>query len=406
MLWDPPSPPARDLIRQIAQRTSNPEPEWLAEFNRAVLQSNPNVTADPELAGAVSRANLDNLLFWSTANMREPGVPVAANTGAAPMTVARELVRRGFDASALDFYRVGEAVAWRRLMEIAFGLTDNPPVLRETLDICSRSVSAFVDVTLATIGAQIDLERDELTRGTHAERRETVALILDGAPITRQRAESRLGYRLTGAHTAAVVWSGQPDVDLTRIDRAVAALGRVAGATRLLNVLASAATRWVWLPGAVTVDVDRVLGELADIPDVRIAIGATAGGVDGFRRSHLDAVTTQQMMARLDSPQRVAVFADVQLVALITANPEGAAEFVSTVLGDFESADSELHTSVRIFVDEQCNSSRAAARLYTHRNTLLRRLARADELLPRPLADCTVAVAVALDVLRWSARRQ
>ena len=34
--------------------------------------------------------------------------------------------------------------------------------------------------------------------------------------------------------------------------------------------------------------------------------------------------------------------------------------------------------------------------------TLLRRLARADELLPRPLAEHSVSVAVALDVLRWT----
>jgi DNA-binding PucR family transcriptional regulator len=52
-------------------------------------------------------------------------------------------------------------------------------------------------------------------------------------------------------------------------------------------------------------------------------------------------------------------------------------------------------------VEEQCNASRAATRLYTHRNTLLRRLARADELLPHPLAECSVNVAVALNVLRW-----
>ena len=35
---------------------------------------------------------------------------------------------------------------------------------------------------------------------------------------------------------------------------------------------------------------------------------------------------------------------------------------------------------------------------------LVRRLARADELLPRPLADNVVDVAVALDVLRWRGR--
>ncbi|MFG2857703.1 helix-turn-helix domain-containing protein [Streptomyces mirabilis] len=49
----------------------------------------------------------------------------------------------------------------------------------------------------------------------------------------------------------------------------------------------------------------------------------------------------------------------------------------------------------------QCNTTRAAGRLYTHRNTLLRQLDRADQLLPKPLEDNTVKVAVALDLLQW-----
>lgn len=107
------------------------------------------------------------------------------------------------------------------------------------------------------------------------------------------------------------------------------------------------------------------------------------------------------MMARLHSTQQIAQFGDVELVALITAEPDRAAEFVSHNLGALETADAELRETVRIFVAEQCNASRAAARLYLHRNTLLRRLARAEELLPRPLTENSVAVAVALDVLRW-----
>jgi len=147
------------------------------------------------------------------------------------------------------------------------------------------------------------------------------------------------------------------------------------------------------------------LQSVSKMPDVRIAIGPTANGVDGFRRSHFDAITTQQLMARLHSPQQIAWFTEVQLVALITADTDRAAEFVRHTLGDLESAGTELQDTVRTFVDEQCNASRAAKRLYTHRNTLLRRLARADGLLPRPLAECSVNVAVALDVLRWSGNR-
>ncbi|MBE1552565.1 DNA-binding PucR family transcriptional regulator [Mycobacterium sp. OAS707] len=398
MTSNPPSAPVRELIRQCAQIIVNAPPEWLEELDTAVLGANPAIAADPDLAGAVSRSNQANLYFWSTANVRDPGAPVPPNTGPEPVTVARELVRRGLDAFALDAYRVGEGVAWRRLMEIAFGLTSDPVELHELLDVCSRSISAFVDATLAAIAAQIDLERDELTRGTHAERRETVALLLDGAPIPRRRAEERLGYALTGPHTAAVIWTDDPGGDLARLDRAAQAFGHAA-AGRMLSVLASTATRWVWVAG--TLDTGAVLRSVAATPDVRIAIGPMATGVDGFRRSHFDAIITQQFMARLHSPQQVALFTDVQLVALITADTDRAAEFVKHTLGDLESAGSELQDTVRTFVASQCNASRAAQRLYTHRNTLLRRLARADELLPRPLADASVDVAVALDVLRW-----
>jgi DNA-binding PucR family transcriptional regulator len=399
MTWKRPTARVRELIRQCAQIIVNAPPEWLNELDDAVLGANPAIAADPDLAGAVSRSNQANLYFWSTANVRDPGAPVSPNTGPEPMTVARELVRRGLDAFALDAYRVGEGVAWRRLMEVAFELTSDPAELHEFLDVCSRSISAFVDETLAAIAAQIDLERDELTRGTHAERRETVALILDGAPIPRQRAEGRLGYALTGPHTAAVIWTDDPGGDLARLDRAAEAFGHAAGAARMLSVLASAATRWVWVAGPV--DTDSLLRSTRAMPDVRIAIGPAANGVDGFRRSHFDAITTQQMMARLHSPQQIALFTDVQLIALITADTDRAAEFVNHTLGDLEFAGAELQDSVRTFVEEQCNASRAATRLFTHRNTLLRRLARADELLPRPLAESTVEVAVALDVLRW-----
>ncbi len=400
MAWKQPSPPVQDLIRQCAQRVVNPRPEWLEELDATVLAASPALAADPELAAAVSISNRANLFFWGTANVRDPGAPVPPNTGPEPMIIAREMVRRGITPNTLDAYRVGEGAAWRRLMEIAFELTSDPAELHELLDTCSRSISGFINATLAFIAAQIEVERDELTRGTQAERRETVTLLLEGAPIPRQRAESRLGYALTGAHTAAVVWCDNPDADLARLDKIAELFGRAAGA-RPLSVLASTATRWVWVPGSAGVNPAALDDSLEAMPDVHIAIGPTADGVDGFRRSHFDALTTQQMMARMRSPRRIALFTDIQLIALITADPDRANEFVRHTLGDLETAGDELRETVRIFIAEQCNASRAAAKLYTHRNTLLRRLSRADELLPRPLSESAVPVAVALDVVRW-----
>lgn len=400
MPWKPPSAQVQELIRQCAQQVVHARPEWLTELDAAVLAASPAVAADPELAAAVSISNRANMFFWGAANVRAPGLPVPPNTGPEPMVIAREVARRGLSAFSLDAYRVGEGVAWRRLMEIAFELTNDPSELQELLDVCSRSISEFLNATLAFIAAQIDRERDELTRGTHAERRETIALILDGAPIPRRRAEARLGYALTGWHTSAVIWSDEPDTDLSRLDAAAEAIGHAAGA-RPLSVLASSATRWVWVPGAAGPDQATLAGAVDTMPGIRIAVGPSADGIDGFRRSHFDALTTQHMMARLHSPQRIARFTDVQLTALITTDTDRANEFVHQTLGNFEAASPELRSTVKVFIAEQCNASRAAERLYTHRNTLIRRLARADELLPRPLAESVVNVAVALDVLHW-----
>lgn len=401
MTWNVPSPQVCELIRQGAQAVINAPAEWLDELDRVTVAANPALAADPTLAAAVSRTNRANLIYWATANMRDPGAPVPANLGTEPLGIARDLVRRGLDAAELDAYRVAEGAAWRRWMQISFELTSDPAELYELLDVSSRSISAFIDATLAGIAAQIDLERDELTRGTHAERREVATLVLDGAPIGLARAETRLGYPLQRPHTAAVIWADDMTGDLSVLDRTAEAFAGAAGAPRPLSILASAASRWVWAAGNTDLDTDRLRAVIDATPDVRIAIGPTRDGIDGFRRSHFAALTAQRMLTRLGSPQRIAFYTDIQLTALITQDPQAADEFINEVLGEFQSANPQLHTAVLTFIHEQCNTSRTAARLYTHRSTLLRRLAQADRMLPKPLATNIVQVAVALETLRW-----
>lgn len=404
MEWERPSERVRELIRHGAELVLNAQSVWLEELDQATLSAAnvQELAEDPALNAATRRSTRANLLHWAAANVSDPGAPVPANLGPEPLAIARDLVRRGLAESALQAYRVGQNVAWQRWMSIAFGLTSDPDELRELLDVSARSLFGFVDATIAGISEQIQVERDELTRGTHAERREAVALILDGAPISRQRAEARLGYNLEQAHTAAVVWGDEPDCDSSQLDRATEALVLGADAQRPLSIIASAATRWVWIPGEVAPELRRLEEAMNQLPGVRVAVGSTARGIEGFRRSHLDAITTQRMLARLNSTQRIAGFEAVELVSLVTQDSDRADQFVKRTLGKLAAASPELRTAVLTFVNEECNVSRAASQLYTHRNTLLRRLSRAEELLPRPLDTNSVHVAVALDMVRWS----
>lgn len=400
MLWQGPSPRVGELIRQGAKAVLDGSQEWLDEYDRVTMAANPAIADDPVLAEATRRSIRSSLIHWAAANVSNPGAPVAPNLGPEPLSIARDMVRRGLDPFT---FRIAQTVGWRLWMGVAFGLTSDPDELRELFEVTYRSISEFIEATSAGIAAQMQRERDELARGTHAERREVTALILDGAPISRQRAEARLGYALNRTHTAAVIWSDEPDGDLNRLDRVVDAFGRAAGFARPLTVIAGAATRWVWVANAAntTLDVEQVEQAVRDVPGARIAIGAAATGIEGFRRSHLEALTTQRMVAGLNSRQRVALFADIQLIALIAQNPEAANDFIKNTLGDFESAGAELHKTVLTFVNEQCSIGRTTKVLYTHRNTLLRRLDRAQQLLPRPLDHSSVHVAVALEALQW-----
>jgi DNA-binding PucR family transcriptional regulator len=289
-------------------------------------------------------------------------------------------------------------------MSIAFELTKDPAELRELLDVTARSIASFVEASVAGIAAQMESERNELTRGSQAERREVVALLLDGAPLNVQNASRRLGYALEPTHRAAIVWSEQPESDRSSLEAAAEALARDLGSARPLTVIASAATLWVWVASDAESKLEHLKSALRKARDVRVAMGPKGRGVEGFRRSHLDALTTQSMVARVGAESQVVSFDEVRLVALLTQDLEAADAFVAHAIGDLASAPEEVKQAASVFLDEGCNASSAAKRLRTHRNTLLRRLARADELLPRPLSENRLHVAVALEVLRWRRR--
>lgn len=398
--WPTPSPAVRRLLRRGAELALRPRPEWTLDAAALAGTRMEAIAADPVLAEGVRRTTTANLLHWAAANVRSPGRRVAPHLEASSLETARDLDRRGLGRTALDSYRTGQGLATRRWMAICFELTTDPVLLQELLDVSLLSIATFIDDTIDAVSAVLEAERDQLHGGSHAERRALVARILEGQPVSRARAEARLGHPLTGPHVAAVVWTAL-GADPLALEAAADALARAGGADRRLVVVASSASRWLWLPMADVPAVADLAGRLAGHPEVSIALGRPGRDLAGFRTSHLEAAAVQRMMTRLASPRRIARYEDVRLVDLLTADPARADGYVADVLGDLAAAPPGIHDAVLTCVQERFNTSRTAERLYTHRNTVIRRLARADDLLPRPLAENPVDVAAALQVLQW-----
>ena len=400
--WDRPSPRIAELIR-IGASAFLEEPDPLFDaVDDAVLGATPAaMAADPAMATATTAADHANIVHWARANVRDPGARVVPYLGPDLMDLARDMVRRGLDDATVTTYRAGQNVAWRTWMTRAFDLTSDPDELRELLDVTARSIFTYVDETIEGIQAQIELEREQLTGGTHADRLETVNLILEGAPITMTRASERLRYELSGRHLAAVLWTDGDAQEAGRLDESAGALAAAVGAPGAFTVVASVRSLWAWLRLPADADVERLRPAITPTPGVRIALGSPGAGIGGFRSSHLEALAAQRLMHRRGGDLQLAAYPDVRLVVLATQDEEQADDYVRQTLGGLLAADPELRETLRVYLREGSSTSAAARALYAHRNTVLARLRRAEQLLPAPLAGRGLEVGLALEIVHW-----
>lgn len=401
--WPPPSPATAELIRAVTTEILRHPEALFAEVDAAVLASQPpGAVADAQIADAIRTSNRANMAHWATANLADPGARVTPYTGPETLEIGREVVRRGLDDNSLEAYRVGQNVVWRHWMRTAFTLATDRGQLREMLEISARSIFTFVDDTLAKIHAEMERERAQLAGRTHTERLAIVNLILEHAPITAERASLRLRYDLNLIHVAAIVWSDVTGPrDPGELEAAAQAITRAAGAGAPLTMAASAGTLWTWFAVASPTLPEGVADALQGASGVRAALGLPAAGLDGFRTSHLQALSTHALMRRRPDGARIATFDEVRLAALAAGDETAAGEFVSAVLGELAGADPVLRETMRAYARSGFNVSRAARALYTHRNTVQGRLARAEALLPRPLAGHGLEVGLALELLHW-----
>ncbi|MFI8975041.1 PucR family transcriptional regulator [Nocardia asteroides] len=399
-LWPTPSRRVRELIRTIAEDLVTRYQEVLERLWAASLRGPEfrTIADDPVLAEADRRLNSANLRQWLVSNIQDPGLRVPTFASNEIQVYARDVVLRGLTTDDLQSWRAAQREAWHWWLEACFRATDDNSELCELIEVSANSLTTFVDDSVAMMAANIAEIRNELAGGAQLQRYATVELLLQGARIERARAEAQLGYALTGKHVAVIVWVDSED-DATCLEAAAEQVMRVCGAKQRLTVVAGTAALWLWLPVAAVPPVTEIAAQLKGLDVARVAFGRTAADIAGFRRSHMDAAAAQRLLARLGSAMRIVRYEDVHLVDLVSTNTALADQFVADTLGELATADPVLHQTTVTFVSESFNRSGTAEKLFTHRNTIDRRLARVDELLPKPLAQDPVGVVAALTLL-------
>ena len=389
-----------ERIREIAQRQLDRLDEVTAAAQAAVVRVAPLLAEDPALYAESLASTRANTVRFLMLMVSDPLEPIPSDPPPEAIDIARSVMRRGADTEMVVLtYRAGQNVFWESWIDAAAELVPDRDELVEVLRVSSVLVPAYIDGVLATVLARAEEEREELLRGGLGRRAQTVRMILDDVPIAERRASERLGYELSQTHTCVVLWS-EDAVEQGTLDRAAHALAHAIGARRPLVL--PAAALWAWIGTAGEPALAQLHAAMKDVdPAIRAAVGPSCPGLAGFRRTHDGAVATHGLVAGTRAGERLTTYRDVEVTALVAQDPRRMTDFVRTTLGPLagrDTAAARLRETLRIYLREGENAPRAAQRLYAHRNTVLQRVARAEELLGHPIADRRLELALAVEL--------
>ena len=423
---------ARHKVRCMAQRSGEHDAlvakaaamiigrlnDKLTEITRSVQEmlasEVPEVAADGELLALVYDAAQGNFDAFFPAIRH--GIPVdRIEPPTAALEHARRMAQRGMDADALARgYRLGhQAVVDLVLDEVRAADFDAQLTLDVFQQITSMSFRYIDRISQLVLIAYQD-ERDRWLANQNRVRALRVQETIDADEIDIDETATAIGYPLRGIHLSAVVWCGESESgdELLTLERFTSELGKSLGTQeRPLFIAADRLTGWAWIPLSADTATDavpraRTFAE-GRTEALWIAIGNPLPGIEGFRRSHQQALAARAVAIAASPHQpRVTAASDPGLgvAARFSGDLMAARAWVGEVLGPLASAtdvDERMRETLRVFLHTGSSFKAAADELHLHSNSVKYRVQRALERRGKPITDDRLDVEVALLLCHW-----
>lgn len=356
---------------------------------------------DPVLIAATRRAIRSSLIHWLNSTIEKPETKVAPFVTDNILQSAINMQDLGIPELMYSLDRSGQNVAWEYWMQVAFEICETPQELKSLLDVSFKSISTYVDESRSLLDDMLSSYKDKLKTNSSLEKRELVIQILDGSRSEVEQTSRRLGYSLDSEHYAAIVWGEEGDTELSDLEEAAGFFVKMCEQSRELTVIISGEVLWLWTPVKGSINEYTLKTFLSKLPGIKLTYAKGGKGVDGFRRAHMNALSAQRVIGRLRSSASVVSYDQLRLAEIMSRDPEATNSFISSVLGELNTASPDLRQSLLVYIQCGCNVTNTAQILHTHRNTLVRRLGKAEELLPQALSANLVQIAAALEMKRW-----
>jgi hypothetical protein len=243
--------------------------------------------------------------------------PTRVEAPAAAVEYARRLAQRGTPVNDLiRAYYLGQTAILDYAFEECCRQVDDPGLLGAMMRRALTVTFSFTDRVSQQVVTAYQEERDRWLFNRSAVRTARVRALLDGDGslldmdgVDVDATEAALGYRLRGAHLGMIAWQ-TADVYAGDSLGALEALSvdlmkRVQGEGQPLFVPRDESSAWVWLPlDSATFPprehLERALASSA--PSARLALGEPGLGVQGFRRTHQQALRVHALALAAGEP--------------------------------------------------------------------------------------------------------
>lgn len=398
----------------IIGRLNDKLPEITRSTQEFLVAEIPEIAGDGDLRQLVHDSVGGNFETFFPAIRH--GIPIAdVEPATAALEHARRLAQRGVDADALmRTYRFGHLAFVKMVLDEIRAAHLDAQLGLDVFEQVTSTSFRYVDRISQLVLRVYQAERDRWLANQNRLRALRVREVLDGGEIDIDQVTNAIRYPLHRTHVSLILWCSESENgdELVVMERFVAELAKSLGAdVRPLFVAADRVTGWAWVPVPedAAPNAARRIREFANTRANApwIAAGDPRPGVDGFRRSHAQALDARAVaMASGSQPPAVTAASDPGLVvaAQFCADLEQARAWVGDVLGPLASAtdsDERMRETLREFLHTGSSYKATADELHLHVNSVKYRVQRALERRGRPIADDRLDMEVALLLCHW-----
>jgi DNA-binding CsgD family transcriptional regulator len=387
------APQQPELLRAEIVRFAT-DPKWVREVSANIADAiHAELGVDPDIRPRTQATTESVLRLF--AEMVERDEPLdQVRPPYETVDYAREFVMRGVPLeSMVRAYHIGHAAFFEHWVAGLRARIEDPETLANVIEQGATWTFRYLQALTRDLIGHYATERERWVRNAASVRTDTVRALLVGEDIDPASASRRLRYELDRQHLAFVVWidaTDQQDGPAAALERHASGLASELGAPRALLVPLGGPliSGWIATP-------DDTMATSAKVqPPALAALGEPAPGVDGFCRSHRQAMSARRV-ARLARarPGTITRYADIAITALASVDEQAAHEFVAAELGALARRDDDilrLAATLRAYLEEHASPRRTARRLGVHENTIKNRVRAIQEVRGRP-ADQRVA---------------